>query len=74
MSRSLVTGTNASVRASWKGRAATTPFTAPKSLGCIAIGAAPREAQDNMWNLLELHLDGMAEDGLDVRSDDVVVR
>jgi predicted RNase H-like HicB family nuclease len=47
---------------------------APEVPGCIATGATAKEAEDNMRGALELHLKGMAEDGLDVRSDDVVVR
>jgi predicted RNase H-like HicB family nuclease len=47
---------------------------APEVPGCIATGATPKETEDNMRSALELHLHGMAEDGLEVRSDDVVVR
>jgi predicted RNase H-like HicB family nuclease len=47
---------------------------APEIPGCIATGATPKEAEGNMRSALQLHLKGMAEDGLDVRSDDVVVR
>ena len=47
---------------------------APEVPGCIATGATPKEAEDNMRSALELHLHGMAEDGLEVQSDDVVVR
>ena len=47
---------------------------APEVPGCIATGATPRETEDNMRSALELHLKGMAEDGLDIRADDVMVR
>ena len=47
---------------------------APEVPGCIATGATPKEAEDNMRSALALHVQGMAEDGLDIRSDDVVVR
>jgi predicted RNase H-like HicB family nuclease len=47
---------------------------APEVPGCVATGATPKEAEANMRSALELHLKGMAEDGLDFRSDDVVVR
>jgi predicted RNase H-like HicB family nuclease len=47
---------------------------APEVPGCIATGATAKEAEDNMRSALELHLKGMAEDGLDIGSDDVVVR
>ncbi len=47
---------------------------APEVPGCIATGATAKEAEDNMRSALELHARGMAEDGLDIRSDEVVVR
>ncbi len=47
---------------------------APEVPGCIATGASAKEAEDNMRSALELHLKGMAEDGLEIVSDDVVVR
>jgi predicted RNase H-like HicB family nuclease len=47
---------------------------APEVPGCIATGATAKEAEDNMRSALELHLKGMAEDGLEIVSDDVVVR
>jgi predicted RNase H-like HicB family nuclease len=47
---------------------------APEVPGCIATGATPKEAEDNMRSALELHLRSTAEDGVDVRCDDVVVR
>jgi predicted RNase H-like HicB family nuclease len=47
---------------------------APEVPGCIATGASAKEAEHNMRSALELHLKGMAEDGLEIMSDDVVVR
>jgi NADPH:quinone reductase-like Zn-dependent oxidoreductase len=47
---------------------------APEVPGCIATGATPKDTGANMRSALELHLKGMAEDGLDFRSDDMVVR
>jgi len=47
---------------------------APEVPGCIATGATPKETEDNMRSALELHLKGMAEDGLGAGSEDVVVR
>jgi predicted RNase H-like HicB family nuclease len=47
---------------------------APEVPGCIATGTTAKEAEDNMRSALELHLRGMAEDGLEIVSDDVVVR
>lgn len=47
---------------------------APEIPGCIATGATAKEAEHNMRGALELHLSGMAEDGLDIQSDEVVVR
>jgi predicted RNase H-like HicB family nuclease len=47
---------------------------APEIPGCIATGVTAKEAEDNMRSALELHLKGMAEDGLEIVSDDVVVR
>jgi predicted RNase H-like HicB family nuclease len=47
---------------------------APEAPACIATGATPKEAEDNMRSALELHLRGMAQDGLEIQSDDVVVR
>ena len=47
---------------------------APEVAGCIATGVTAKEAEENMRSALELHLKGMAEDGLEIVSDDVVVR
>ena len=47
---------------------------APEIPGCIATGVTATEAENNMRSALELHLRGMAEDGLQIVSDDVVVR
>jgi predicted RNase H-like HicB family nuclease len=47
---------------------------APEVPGCIATGASAKEAEHNMRSALELHLKGMAEDGLEIMPDDVVVR
>ena len=47
---------------------------APEVPGCIATGATPKEAEDNMRSALELHFKGMAKDGLEASSDDVVVK
>ena len=47
---------------------------APEVPGCIATGTTAKEAENNMRSALELHLRGMAEDGLDIRADVVVVR
>ncbi len=47
---------------------------APEVPGCIATGASAKEAEGNMRSALELHLKGMTEDGLEILSDDVVVR
>ncbi len=37
---------------------------APELPGCIATGSTAAEAEANMRQALELHLEGMAEDGL----------
>ena len=47
---------------------------APVVPGCIATGATAKEVEDNMRGALELHLKGMADDGLNAESDEVVVK
>ena len=48
---------------------------APELPGCVATGSSESEAEANMRQALELHLRGMAEDGvLTDEAGDVVVR
>ena len=47
---------------------------APQVPGCVATGSTEKEAEANMRSALELHLEGMQEDGLTAESRDVVVR
>ena len=47
---------------------------APEVPGCVATGATEAEVEANMRAALELHLRGMAEDGLQFEPHDVVVR
>jgi predicted RNase H-like HicB family nuclease len=47
---------------------------APEVPGCVATGATPKEAEDNMRSALQMHMEGLAEDGLQVPADDVLIR
>ena len=48
---------------------------APELPGCVATGSSESDAEANMRQALELHLKGMAEDGLLTdKAGDVVVR
>jgi predicted RNase H-like HicB family nuclease len=38
----------------------------PDLPGCVASGATPEEAEQNMYEAIELHLQGLREDGLSV--------
>jgi len=47
---------------------------APEFPGCVATGSTEKEAEANMRGALELHLEGMEEDGQTADARDVVVR
>jgi predicted RNase H-like HicB family nuclease len=47
---------------------------APEVPGCVATGATEKEAETNMRSALEMHLQGMQEDGLALDTHEVVVR
>ena len=47
---------------------------APEVPGCVATGSTEEEAELNMRSALEMHLEGMAEDGLSLKSQRVLVR
>lgn len=38
----------------------------PDLAGCVADGASREEAEQNMYEAIELHLQGMKEDGLSI--------
>jgi predicted RNase H-like HicB family nuclease len=46
----------------------------PEVPGCVATGTTEKETESNMRQALEMHLEGMEEDGLPVESREVVVR
>jgi predicted RNase H-like HicB family nuclease len=35
----------------------------PDLPGCVAVGATPEETEEKMFQAIELHLEGMREDG-----------
>ena len=47
---------------------------APEVPGCVATGSSEEEAELNMRSALEMHLEGMDQDGLPLESQHVVVR
>lgn len=48
---------------------------APELPGCIATGSTAAEAESNMRKAVELHLEGMAEDGiLTDKTSEVMIR
>ena len=47
---------------------------APEVPGCVATGSSEEEAELNMRSALEMHLEGMDQDGLPLESKHVVVR
>ena len=47
---------------------------APEVPGCVATGLTAKEAEIRMREALVLHLKGMAEDGLEAGSDEVIVK
>jgi predicted RNase H-like HicB family nuclease len=38
----------------------------PDLLGCVATGASREEAEKNMYEAIQLHIEGLREDGLPV--------
>lgn len=36
----------------------------PDLLGCVAAGATREEAESNMYEAIQLHIEGLKEDGL----------
>ena len=47
---------------------------APEVPGCVATGSSEEEAELNMRSALEMHLEGIDQDGLPLESQHVVVR
>jgi len=47
---------------------------APEVPGCVATGSSEEEAELNMRSALEMHLEGMDQDGLPLESQHVVAR
>lgn len=47
---------------------------APEMPGCVATGSTEEEAESNMRRALQMHLQGMEEDGLSLQPSDVAVR
>lgn len=46
----------------------------PDLPGCVATGATVEEVSENMRQAINLHLDGLVEDGLDVPESSTVTR
>lgn len=44
---------------------------APSLPGCVSVGKTRQEAIDNMYEAIQLHLDGMAEDGDPIPDEDL---
>ncbi len=42
----------------------------PDLPGCVATGATKEEAEQNMYEAMRMHVDGLIEDGLPVPSSD----
>lgn len=40
----------------------------PDLLGCVATGVTREEAQKNMYEAIQLHIEGLQEDGLPIPS------
>ena len=40
----------------------------PDLLGCVATGATREEAEKNMYEAIQLHIEGLREDGLPIPS------
>ena len=38
----------------------------PDLLGCVATGATREEAEQNMYEAIQLHIEGLREDGLPI--------
>ena len=38
----------------------------PDLLGCVATGATPDETEKNMYEAIQLHIEGLREDGLPI--------
>jgi len=47
---------------------------APEVPGCVATGSSEEEAELNMRSALEMHLEGIDQDGLPLESQHVVAR
>ena len=44
---------------------------APSLPGCVSVGKTRQEAIDNMYDAIQFHLDGMAEDGEPIPDEDL---
>ena len=44
----------------------------PDLPGCVAVGATKEEAEDNMYEAIPFHIEGLKEDGLPIPQNDSV--